>query len=205
MWVPANGTEWPPVAPASPNPHFPLPRRWLSDTWTRPGLLSKLPSPRCSRNTQNSREQSEHHAASGPRRPKDKFLRGGVPQPLCPVSPHARKSGTLVAREPAWGRKFRGGGPRRGKLSLASVLRAAPFPPPRPAPAGAVRPLRPCARGRSGAAGQREPQSALARRPAGMLRYSSGLTVTATTPRRPSGDGGRARRKVRGAVRAGGG
>ncbi|XP_075620170.1 myocardial zonula adherens protein isoform X2 [Balearica regulorum gibbericeps] len=29
-----------------------------------------------------------------------------------------------------------------------------------------------------------------------MLRYSSGLTVTATTPRRPSGDGGRARRKM---------
>ncbi|XP_065544440.1 myocardial zonula adherens protein [Lathamus discolor] len=29
-----------------------------------------------------------------------------------------------------------------------------------------------------------------------MLRYSSGLTVTATTPRRPPGDGGRARRKM---------
>ncbi|XP_061855351.1 myocardial zonula adherens protein isoform X3 [Colius striatus] len=29
-----------------------------------------------------------------------------------------------------------------------------------------------------------------------MLRYSSGLTVTATAPRRPSGDGGRARRKM---------
>ncbi|KAM9270567.1 LOW QUALITY PROTEIN: myocardial zonula adherens protein [Cariama cristata] len=29
-----------------------------------------------------------------------------------------------------------------------------------------------------------------------MLRYSSGLTVTATTPRRPAGDGGRARRKM---------
>ncbi|XP_064577945.1 myocardial zonula adherens protein isoform X1 [Zonotrichia leucophrys gambelii] len=29
-----------------------------------------------------------------------------------------------------------------------------------------------------------------------MLRYSSGLTVTATTPRRPPGDGGRSRRKM---------
>ncbi|XP_055664482.1 myocardial zonula adherens protein isoform X4 [Falco peregrinus] len=29
-----------------------------------------------------------------------------------------------------------------------------------------------------------------------MLRYSSGLTVTATTPRRPASDGGRARRKM---------
>lgn len=38
-----------------------------------------------------------------------------------------------------------------------------------------------------------------------MLRYSSGLTVTATTPRRPGGDSGRARRKVRGAARGDGG
>jgi len=38
-----------------------------------------------------------------------------------------------------------------------------------------------------------------------MLRYSSGLTVTATTPRRTAGDGGRARRKVRGATGGGGG
>ncbi|KAK4821350.1 hypothetical protein QYF61_018888 [Mycteria americana] len=81
---------------------------------------------------------------------------------------------------------------QRPPRSPASVLPGPP-PPGQPGPCG--RP-RPCARGRSGTAGQREPQSAPARRPAGMLRYSSGLTVTATTPRRPSGDGGRARRKM---------
>lgn len=66
----------------------------------------------------------------------------------------------------------------------------------RPAPAGPRGP-----RGQERGAGRPGPAAAHSAGPAaaGMLRYSSGLTVTATTPRRPPGDSGRSRRKVRGA------
>lgn len=183
-WVASSGS-------CKTSPHFPLPEGWPSDVWTRLGLLSEPPP--------------LHAAPPTPRIPGSwgsATLHWGlsVPQRLRPVSPHARKRGARHRR------KHGGGGPRRRRERRGGSGSGAPLP--RPAPAGAARPLRPLAAmcaGRSGAAGQREPQSAPARRPVGMLRYSSGLTVTATTPRRPSGDGGRARRKVREGGRGHGG
>lgn len=115
--------------------HFPLSGMWLSETRTRLGLLSKPPSPRCTPNTQNSREQRECHPALGPQRPKDKFLWDGVPRRPSPVSPHAKKSGTF-AQEPA---QRRGGGEAEPQKRLPRSRASLPGPPRggSPAPAAA--------------------------------------------------------------------
>lgn len=162
-------------ASSEPQLLFSKPRRWLGATRTLSAAFSKLRSQRALK--------FRRHGDRGV--PRANCSGAACPQWLCPDAPVSRLSVALAARSP--------GSPLAG--------------PPRRGSRCAARPLRPpavCARGRSGAAGQREPQSAPARRPAGMLRYSSGLTVTATTPRRTAGDGGRARRKVRGAAERGG-
>lgn len=161
-------------ASSEPQLLFSKPRMWLGATRSRSALFSEPRSQSAPKSQQRGDRGVPRANSSGAARP----------QWLCPAASVARLSVAFAARS--------SGSPLAG--------------PPRRGSRCAARPLRPpavCARGRSGAAGQREPQSAPARRPAGMLRYSSGLTVTATTPRRTAGDGGRARRKVRGATGGG--
>lgn len=164
-WVPENGPlwpQWPPVAPASPNPHFPLPGRLLSDTGTQLVSSQSPPSPSCSPTPEILGSRGTP-PCTGTSASQGQIPRGAASHSGFAQSHPREEMGLFCGTNASAGTRLRQAGPRRGQRSSTGALRRTPLPPPLPDPPPPGQPgpcgrPRPCARG--GAERRRRPEGA---------------------------------------------